>query len=315
MSNTFDRITNPDTIPWVTKYEMNVEKKITQNGEYTITPPNPGLECIGNAKLSVYVPSNTEPQYNTYLIKTGEGEEDQQIKKIDEVKEHEVITIKENGQKVLKPFDEENNKITKKYTLMTNVLPQAKEYKFEYGYAFCDFCGLYTSGGPDDDDVTFYYDYEHPYEYNDGFIIDSYFVNKLETDFDGFFALLIGDDFVRLVGTYTYHFKTISNVGDKISFSEEASEGVKKVVIFYYKNSEKYGMTNLYRIINCGLYLKDIKQSETEENDITTICSFSIHVKNYMTTDITGIDVLLNGEIPQYWYGGIYSELNIKLTF
>lgn len=121
MSNTFDRITNPDTIPWVTKFEMNVEKKITQNGEYTITPPNPGLECIGHAKLSVYVPSNTEPLYNTYLIKTGEGEEDQQIKKIDEVKENETVVTTENGTKTLTIFNEDENKITKKYTVITSV--------------------------------------------------------------------------------------------------------------------------------------------------------------------------------------------------
>lgn len=113
MSNTY--------MPWVSKLETKVETKIIQNGEYNITAQNPSIECIGNAKLSVYVPNNVETGYNTYLIKTGEGEEDQQVKKINEVKENEVVITTENGTKTLELFNEDEHKMTKKYTVITNV--------------------------------------------------------------------------------------------------------------------------------------------------------------------------------------------------
>lgn len=119
MSDTFNKLTNP--LPWVSKLETKVETKINQNGEYRITPQNPSIECIGNVKLSVYVPNNVDSGYNTYLIKTGEGEEDQQVKKINEVKENEVVITTENGTKTLEFFNEEENKMTKKYTVITNV--------------------------------------------------------------------------------------------------------------------------------------------------------------------------------------------------
>lgn len=108
-------------MPWVSKLETKVETKIFQNGEYSITAQNPSIECIGNAKLSVYVPNNVETGYNTYLIKTGEGEEDKQVKKINEVKENEVVITTENGTKTLELFNEDEHKMTKKYTVITNV--------------------------------------------------------------------------------------------------------------------------------------------------------------------------------------------------
>ena len=196
MSNTY--------MPWVTKLETNVEKKIVENGEYTITSQNPSLECVGNAKLSVYVPNNVEPEYNTYLIKAGEEEEDQQVKKINEVKENEVVVTTENGTKTLELFNEEENKMTKKYTVITNV-PSGEDTCIyypvvldtgNYSNAKLQLGYIHSEEGIMNQDL-FGSDLKFDCQSNSLTLNSSFISNYYRDDDPGLVALCFGDDFIN----------------------------------------------------------------------------------------------------------------------